>query len=293
MNLRFLQTVKAVAQYGSLNAAAEQLGLSHSAVSLQIKSLEEELQFQILDRSNRPPNLTGEGQVLVEHALRLEDIANDIRAISDDRFMHGRVRIGAAPSLVATIIAPTLALLHRNQPGLEVEMVSALSPVLIKSVMEGSLHAAIVTDPGGHDPNLDRVPVAVEKHRLITSENELLSNPKEILLQRPFVWFNRQTRLSRDIELFLARRDIAVQSTMEVDSFEGVEALVRHNLGVSILPSRALSAPPQGIKRHDLDSPDLTRRIVIASRKNAPRKRLVPLLNQFITSLFGDQTEKL
>ncbi len=50
MNLRFLQTIVAIAEQPSFIAAANALGLSHSAISLQVKALEEELQLQIVDR---------------------------------------------------------------------------------------------------------------------------------------------------------------------------------------------------------------------------------------------------
>jgi len=110
MNLRFLATVVAFSKHQTLNAAAQTLGLSHSAVSLQIKALEEELQFPILDRSKRPPMLTSQGHALVEHAKRMEGIAGDIRALADGSSLYSRVA-GATVSVSDHVMRQ-----HRAEP---------------------------------------------------------------------------------------------------------------------------------------------------------------------------------
>ena len=287
MNLRFLSTVIAISRHRSLNAAAQSLGLSHSAVSLQIKSLEEELQFMILDRSKRPPNLTGEGMALVEHARRIEDAASDIRALADGDRLVGRVTIGAVPSVIKNLLAPALANLHDKQPDLDIEVASGLSQVLIDQVLDGSIHAALVTDPRYSVPNLSIDHICAEPYRLIASSAEAEKDPILLLQSRPFIWFDRRTRLTRDVEALLKQAGVDVQSTMEVNSIQGVEALVRHNLGISILPKQALSADPEGIQTVPLGTKDACRFVVVASRENSPRKNLVHLLAAELKSLLN------
>lgn len=286
MNLRFLSTVIAISRHRSLNAAAQSLGLSHSAVSLQIKSLEEELQFKILDRSKRPPSLTGEGMALVEHARRIEDAASDIRALADGDRLVGRVAIGAVPSVIKDLLAPALANLHDKQPDLDIEVASGLSQALIDQVLDGSVHAAVVTDPGYSVPNLSIDHICEEPYRLIVSSAETEKDPNRLLQSRPFIWFDRRTRLTRDVEALLKQAGGEVRSTMEVNSIEGVEALVRHNLGISILPKQALSADPEGIQTVPLGKKDACRSVVVASRENSSRKNLVHLLATELRSLF-------
>lgn len=275
MNLRFLKTVIAVSQHNSLNAAARSLGLSHSAVSLQIKALEEELEFQILDRSKRPPVLTAEGLALVEHARRMEDISSDIEALADRRRLHGRVTLGAVPSTISNITAPALAAIHAEHPDLKVELMVALSQKLIDLVSDGTVHAALVTDPKMDDPNLALAGICNEPFHIITSLTEPLSSLEELLGKRSFIWFDRRSRLSQQVEAYLLARGLRPRTAMEVDSFEAVEALVRYDLGVSILPKRALTEVPAGIRSWPLDEGAFERRVVLASRRNAPRSRLI------------------
>ena len=87
-------------------------------------------------------------------------------------------------------------------------------------------------------------------------------------------------------EAQLINDGIKVRSSMEVDSFEGVEALVRHNLGISILPVRALSEPSEGIQLMPFGKQEFHRNVVVASRLNSPRKHLVTLFIATLASLF-------
>ncbi|MCJ8297585.1 MAG: LysR family transcriptional regulator [Pseudomonadales bacterium] len=68
MNLKFLRTVIAISEYSTFVAAGKASGLSHCAVSVHIKSLEDELGILIVDRRKRPPILTDRGIALIENA---------------------------------------------------------------------------------------------------------------------------------------------------------------------------------------------------------------------------------
>jgi DNA-binding transcriptional LysR family regulator len=58
-------------QEGSFSAAAQKLGITQPALSLQIKSLEDELEFRLIDRTRKPFELTPEGEVVLEKARKL------------------------------------------------------------------------------------------------------------------------------------------------------------------------------------------------------------------------------
>ena len=107
----------------------------------------------------------------------MEDIANDIQALADSKRIVGRAILGAAPSMIKSLMAPALALMHEEQSDLKIEMVSALSQNLIDMVLEGSVHAALVTDPRTVDPNLALTHICAEPYRVIASEPGNLSRP--------------------------------------------------------------------------------------------------------------------
>ncbi|MEM1265705.1 MAG: LysR family transcriptional regulator [Pseudomonadota bacterium] len=272
MNLRFLRTVMAIAHSPSLSAAAHDLGISHSAVSQHIKALEDELRFQILDRSKRPPVLTGEGLALVEHARRIEDIAGDIRSLADGSRLRGQVRIGVVPSTVTNLAAPALATLCAAHPDLKIDLITALSERVLTQVVDGSLDLGLVTDPGSEDHDLALTLICEEPVELIFSAADAAGDPFTLLTERPFVWFDRRSRLSQQIQGVLTEKNIRVRSAMEVDSFEAVTALVEHGLGVSMLPHRIGTPDPPGVRRRRLPWGSPARRVVLASRWASPRR---------------------
>lgn len=288
MNLRFLATVVAFSKHQTLNAAAQTLGLSHSAVSLQIKALEEELQFQILDRSKRPPMLTPQGHALVEHARRMERLAGDIRALADGSSLHSRVTVGVVPSTISNLAAPALATIYEQHPGLKIELVTGLSHLLLAQVSDGDIDIALVTQPEHHGKDLSITHVCTEPFRLIKSRSEPMNDPVELLMTRPFIWFDRRSWLSQQIEKHLQDRKIYVHKAMEVDTFDAVEALVSHNLGVSILPKRARTTEASNLVSLKLDTFPLERSVVLATRLASPRRLFATVFADALKSVLED-----
>lgn len=289
MNLRFLMAVVAVSKHHSLHAAAQTLGLSHSAVSLQIKALEEELQFQILDRSKRPPILTPQGLALVEHAKRMEDIANDIRALADGSRLQSRVTVGVVPSTIDNLAAPALAAIYEQHPDIKIELVTGLSQRLLNNVQDGEIDVALVTQSEDPGEDLFFTHICSEPFHLIKSSGERRDDPVALLETRPFIWFDRRSWLSKHIEKHLQDQKIRVQAAMEVDSFDAVDALVSHNLGVSILPRRARSPAAKGVTSLRLDPAPRERSIVLATRRASPRQAFTSVFADTLHAVLGEQ----
>jgi len=79
VDIRHLNTLRVVVEMGSFVAAAQKLGLSQSAVSLQIKSLEEELGVLLFDRSRRPPIPSARGQILAEKSVVILELMDEAK----------------------------------------------------------------------------------------------------------------------------------------------------------------------------------------------------------------------
>lgn len=278
MNLRFLKTIIAISQHPTLVAAANSVNLSHSTVSLQVSSLEDELQIQILDRSRRPPVLTDQGHALVEHAKRMQLIADDIVSLGDSTQIHGNVMIGAVPSTIKHIVAPALSSLSNSYPSLKVELHTGLSGPLIQRVLDRDMVSALVTEPSEETAELSVYPICREPFELVVPVDEPEMDPKTLLASRPFVWFDRRSWLSRQVETFLIAQKIYVHAIMEVDSIEAVEALVAHGLGISILPRRAGTSTQKNINYLPLGVPGVERRVALVTRERSPRQQITEKL---------------
>ncbi|MGB3553731.1 MAG: LysR family transcriptional regulator [Jannaschia sp.] len=279
MNLRFLQSIVAFADHESLGAAARALGLSHSAVSLQVKSLEDSLGFAIIDRTTRPARLTDDGLQLVDRARHMLALSEDIRAIGAADTLVGSVVIGVVPSALIRLMPPALASLRASHPGLNVQIRSGLSEQLVQDVVHRSVDLALVTQPDILPDGLSETVICHEPLDVIAGQDVPQRTIAGILTHNPFIWFSRRTWTGQQIEQHLRHLKMPVQTAMETDSIEAIEALVANGLGVSVSPRRVgFDAPDPRLRRLPFPAPGLSRGLSLVSQTRNPRRRVVQAL---------------
>ncbi len=279
MNLHFLRTIVAVSQYPTFVAAGAALGLSHSAVSVHVKALERELQTALVDRKRRPPVLTDKGIALVEHAKRILEITDEIKALASDTSLIGSLTLGVVPSSLINLVPPALAMLRRTHPRVQLQIRADLSQELTQQVRNRDIDAAIVTAPAGPLDGLRVQRICVEPLNVIAPGDAPENTVRALLGAHPFIWFNRRAWAGQQIERYLIDHKIHVRPVLEVDSLEAIEALVRHGIGISIAPQRACAPPYTGdLKVLPLGSPQIGRELVLIERVNNPRSRLADAL---------------
>ncbi|MEM7190382.1 MAG: LysR family transcriptional regulator [Pseudomonadota bacterium] len=280
INPKHLETLVAIAEQGSFSAAGEAIGRSHSAVSLHIKALEEDVGVPLVDRSQRPPVLTPEGEAMAEQARRMRRVLQDIEAIGRQEQVVGRLGVGIVPSAMATLAAPALARLRSAHPDLQLEIRTGLSGELAQAVRSGDLDVALVTAPDLPPEDLDLKPVADEPLVVIAPPETKAATDAEMLRGHPFIWFSRKTWAGQQIERRLLDRGLRVRAAMEIDSLEAIEALVRHGLGVSVVP--ASSVGPEVVQTPFCE-PQAVRRVVLAARPRSPKVHLIEALRTAFT----------
>ena len=130
MSIRHLRTLLAIAERGSFAAAARDIHLTESAVSMQMKALEEELGLALFDRSKRPPVLTEAGRALLPEAKELVG-GYERLARRKDEVPPVDGRLGWARSERPNGDSPgAIAAMRRKYPGVHVEIAMALSAEL-------------------------------------------------------------------------------------------------------------------------------------------------------------------
>lgn len=279
MNIRFLRTMVAISQYPSFFAAGEALGLSHSAVSVHVKALEDELQITLVDRSRRPPVLTDKGIAMVEHAKRMLEISDEIKALASEETLIGKLSIGVVPSSLINLVPPGLAALRQTHPKLQIRLKADLSQELAQQVRNRDIDVAIVTEPGQVMEGLRAQSICEEPLNIIAPASAKGETARELLTSHPFIWFNRRTWAGQQIERHLIERKIHVQSVLEVDTLEAIESLVRNGIGISIAPKRVCSpAYSDDLKIVPLGEPQIYRELIMVDRINNPRAKLVDAL---------------
>lgn len=116
MDIRHLVTLCTVVETGSFVAAGKKLGLSQSAASLQIKSLENELGVYLFDRSSRPPTPSARGQVLAEQSQKIIELMEEAKRTTTDHLVRGKLTIGAVFTTLSSFMPAALSSLRREHP---------------------------------------------------------------------------------------------------------------------------------------------------------------------------------
>jgi DNA-binding transcriptional LysR family regulator len=238
MELRQLKTFVAVVDHGSFVAAGEYIGLTQSAISLQIKALEQEFDTPLFDRSSRPATLNARGRILLERAREILDYCAEVKdAVVNDE-LSGSLELGAVPTSLTGILPSALAALKDTHPLLHIKVTSGPSNNLAEYVSSGKLDVAVVTKPSGIADGLIWTAFAREPLMVIAPKDNAETTDKNVLESRPYIQFNTRTWAGQQIEQHLKDRKIRVVRGMEIDSLEAIALMVSNGLGVSVIPLR-------------------------------------------------------
>jgi DNA-binding transcriptional LysR family regulator len=151
VQLQQLSYALAVAEEESFTRAADRLHLAQPSLSRQIRVLEAELGVTLFNRGpgQGRVTLTADGAALLPFIQRvLADVAAtgaEARALSG--MARGRLAIGATPSLITSVVAPTLVEFHASHPGIDLAVVEAGSHQLVPQVAAGEVDLALVVLP--------------------------------------------------------------------------------------------------------------------------------------------------
>ncbi|HEX7057391.1 MAG TPA: LysR family transcriptional regulator, partial [Bacilli bacterium] len=140
MNLNQLETLLMISRTMSFRKAGEMLNLTQPAVSAQIKSLEEEFQTVLIDRT-QPVTLTEGGKLFLEHAqIILRTVAELKQKLADlERLPQGHIELGTTTSIAIQILPRVLSYFQNQFPFIKTTIHSMTSSQILASVENGSI----------------------------------------------------------------------------------------------------------------------------------------------------------
>ena len=137
LDTNLLRAFVAATETASMTVAANALHLTQSAVSQQVKRLEDVLGCRLFERDRRGLRLTPPGERLFGRAKRLLDLNDEMWAEMTADAVEGQVRLGAPPDLVGSFLAAVLKTYADAFPRVEVTLVCGSSPELGKALAAG------------------------------------------------------------------------------------------------------------------------------------------------------------
>jgi DNA-binding transcriptional LysR family regulator len=213
-----LKTLVAVAEHGTFSAAANVVGLSPSAVSMQIQALEQHLAAELFDRSRRPPVLNEKGMALLPTARKIIGLHDSLRdaAASPNEFV-GRLRLGVIPTALSSFVPAALAGLTKVYPLLEVQIFTGMNTPLFKLLNNEELDAAIIGEPPSLPGGLLWRPFVKEAICVIAPPDATGATAEELLRTHPYIKLVRGAWQLRMIEEQIAKMEISLHTIMRFD----------------------------------------------------------------------------
>ena len=247
MDLRQLEIIRAIADTGSFTAAGEKLHVSQSAISRQILLLEEELGEPVFHRIGRRIRITAAGESLLQLSHRVfQDLQETVSTISDKReSLSGTMRLVGGMTVCLYVFPALLAEVRRIHPHLEMKVTVGSAERSIAMLRSGGGDLGMISLPV-EATDLVSVPVLEEELLLITYPAHPLAKKKSItpadLDGQDFVLFETGSITRRLVESFFAREGVEAEIIMETENVEIIKAMVRHGLGISIIPAQAAAS---------------------------------------------------
>src|SRR6476659_8254700 len=140
-----LRTFIAIAETGSFTRAADIVHKTQSAVSMQMKRLEERLDRPIFARDGRASKLTEDGSRLLDYARRLVKLNVETVAAFSDAALSGRVRLGVPDDYADRYLPAIMARFSPSNPRVEVTIVCEPTPMLVDRLLASDLDLPIIT----------------------------------------------------------------------------------------------------------------------------------------------------
>jgi DNA-binding transcriptional LysR family regulator len=238
LDLTALRSFLAIADAGGVTRAAASLNLTQSAVSMQIKRLEDMLQVQLLDRSARRVSLTASGEQLLGYARQMLTLNDEALARLTHAEFDGMITLGVPHDIVFPVIPMVLRQFARDYPRMRVQLVSSFTTVLRDQLARGECDIILTTEDS----------VGAQGETLVTRPLVWVGAPAgHAWKARPLpLAYEHRCGFRQGVQAALDAQGIAWTLAVESDSTRAVEACVQADLAVHTMLA---GMEPPGIER--------------------------------------------
>jgi len=280
MNLRALRTLARLREVSSFQLAAAELNQTLSAVSMQMRGLEEELGVALFDRTHRPPKLTPIGRSVAERAARIVREQDALlKLAAPDGGLRGRYRIGFVLTASVRILPGFLARCREGAPEAIFNVETGLSDALLEAVARGRLDAAVVTRAERPAPSLAYRDLLSEEIVIALPPGFDATAPEQVPAELPFFHFMPQTGIGALIAEALPHCAFPPQRMITLDGVEAIVECVKMGIGYTALPEADVMRYADGaLSLHPFAARPLQRRISLVTACDGPMAEMADAL---------------
>ncbi|MCV4265916.1 LysR family transcriptional regulator [Pseudomonas capsici] len=267
MNVKQLRAFLAVAQCLSFAQAGERLHLSQPALSLTIKSLEDDLGGQLLTRTTRTVSLTPEGETLLPLARQLLADWDNTEELLRQRFtlQMGKVSVAAMPSFAGNRLPGALKVFRGRYPRVNVAVHDVINEQVVEMVRHRRVELGIGFEPESGN-SLVFTPFYMDRFVAVVAADSPLARRRQLtwqeLLREDFIALQRPSAVRLLLEEAIATQHGKLSVAFESHQLSTIGRMVANGLGVSAVPALCMEQMQElGARCIALVEPRIERRI--------------------------------
>ncbi len=283
MELKHLRYFEAVARHRHFTRAAEELHVAQSAVSHQVRRLEQELGVELLDRTTRSvePTQAGElvaarARVILGAAAALRDEVDELRGL-----VRGRVTVGALLFGGELDIPALLGSFTSTYPQVEVGLREGTAQRMIDGLEDGTIDLTFMLEVEPID-EFERIELSSEELAVVMSPSHPLAGDRPLrvaaLADQRLIGFDRGSSVRQLVDAAFERAGVEPRIALEGNDLALVRSLVAEGVGLAILPRTFAELPGPAVALRPL-SPPLRMNVALWWRRG---RHLSPAARAFV-----------
>ncbi len=299
MQIDSLKVFCDLADTESFTRSAQLNGITQSAVSQQIGTLERKFKSLLIERSKKKFRLTREGELLYEYSKRIIEIADELQHKIHElkHVISGSIRVATIYSIGLHELPPYVKQFLRAYPTVNVHVEYLRFDRVYEGIVGNVIDIGLVAHPG-KDPRLEVLPW--RKDPMVLAVNpahpfaKMESIRAELLQRQKFVGFEADIPTRRAIDKTLKENDVSVEYIMAFDNVETVKRAVEIDAGIAIVPKGSVTQEVEKgtLVAIDFADADFSRPLAAVYRKD---KTLSPAMKEFLKMLqagAGEESKK-
>lgn len=278
-----------LAETGSFSKAAVINGITQSAVSQQIRAVEDKFQVRLVERGRRNFSLTAEGSAFLSASREILEVYDNLdhRLHELRNVVAGELRIASIYSIGLHELPPFLKFFRGKYPDVEVHVEYRRSHQVYAQVANGDVDFGLVAYPAKRN-GLQTEVFSEDELVVICHPNHALAGRKRIALEEltgeKFIAFEPDLPTRKVIDRHLREHSVHIEHAMEFDNIETVKRAVEIESGVSIVPGNTVRQEVASgvLCAMEIDGPKMSRPLGVLTKRSRNRS---PAHKEFVEAL--------
>jgi DNA-binding transcriptional LysR family regulator len=240
-----IRLILAIAEEGSISRAADRLSLAVAAASRRVTDLEDQLGAKLFKRVPHGVEITESGEKLLQYVRQIDNLIDRLQGDAQalNQGLDGRIIIGAPKAVIIQFLAREIADIQRKYPGISLKIVEENSKIVQQLLRDKVIDVGIYEKKSGF-LDLAKSPYKEDRLMLVYKRPhfQFPDGPVGIddILDLPIVSLGKGSAVLAAVQRAYRSRGRLFPDNFTVSGFDTMLAMVRHGLGVGLMPPNVL-----------------------------------------------------